>query len=241
MDMRVFRTKLDGVLIIEPDCFRDDRGFFFESYSQRRFAKHGLNLTFVQDNHSRSRRGVLRGFHYQDATAPQFRLVRCTAGEIWDVVVDLRVGSPTFGRWLGVALSEDNQKQLLIGPEFAHGFVVLSEVAEVQYKCTGHHAPSAERSLAWDDPDVAVDWPNSTPFLSERDKRGQSLEDYLTNPAFVGGDLPRGYVESPAFECDAWSSREGQGDTDGAAGSRRYDLRCTDRPPAVPQFNGTGA
>ena len=120
-------------------------------------------------------------------------------GEIRDVVVDLRVGSPTFGRWLGVSLTADNQKQLLIGPEFAHGFVVLSESAEVQYKCTGHHNPSAERSLAWDDPDVAVDWPIKDPILSERDRMGPTLKDYLQKPAFTYGDLGQGLPREPGI------------------------------------------
>jgi dTDP-4-dehydrorhamnose 3,5-epimerase len=203
MDMRVSKTELDGVLVIDPDCFRDDRGFFYESYSQRRFARHGIDLTFVQDNHSRSRRGVLRGFHYQGAAAPQFRLVRCTVGEIWDVVVDLRIGSPTFGRWLGFTLSAENQRQLLIGPEFAHGFVVRSETAEVQYKCTGHHNPSAERALAWDDPDVAVDWPIDDPFLSARDRSGPSLKEYLASPEFIYGSVAP-YAGSRAFGSDTW-------------------------------------
>jgi dTDP-4-dehydrorhamnose 3,5-epimerase len=117
-------------------------------------------------------------------TAPQFRLVRCTVGEVWDVVADLRVGSPTFGRWLGVSLSGENKKQLLIAPEFAHAFVVLSEFAEVQYKCTGHHTPSAEHTLAWNDPDIGVPWPVKDPILSKRDMGGMSLRDYLKRPAF---------------------------------------------------------
>ncbi|WP_173198889.1 dTDP-4-dehydrorhamnose 3,5-epimerase [Geobacter sp. SVR] len=184
--MRVVLTEFEGILIIEPEYFQDHRGFFFESYSKRRFAEHGLEHAFVQDNHSRSPGGVLRGLHYQNAAAPQFRLIRCTLGEIWDVAVDLRVGSPTFGKWFGVELSAENKRQVLLPPEFAHGFVVLSEFAEVQYKCTGHHEPSAEASLAWDDPDVRIPWPISNPILSDRDRNtGTSLKEYLKNPAFT--------------------------------------------------------
>jgi dTDP-4-dehydrorhamnose 3,5-epimerase len=184
MEIKVTPTDLEGVLLIEPEYFQDQRGFFFESYNRERYAAHGIDKVFVQDNHSRSSRGVLRGFHYQDATAPQWRLVRCTAGKIMDVVVDLRVGSPTFGRWLAFNLTGDNKHQILIPPEFAHGFYTLSEAAEVQYKCSGFYTPSAEASLAWDDPDVAVAWPNRQPILSQRDQNGPSLKDYLKAPAF---------------------------------------------------------
>jgi dTDP-4-dehydrorhamnose 3,5-epimerase len=186
MNINVSKTELDGVLVIEPEYFQDERGFFFESYSTRAFAAHGLNLTFVQDNHSRSAQGVLRGFHYQDATAPQYRVVRCTVGEIWDVVVDLRVGSPTLGRWIGVNLTAENKRQLLVPPEFAHGFCVLSPVAEVQYKCTNLHTAEAEHTLAWNDPDIAVAWPVQDPTLSVRDREtGASFKEYLEHPAFV--------------------------------------------------------
>jgi dTDP-4-dehydrorhamnose 3,5-epimerase len=185
VDITVKETELDGVLIIQPSWFEDERGFFFESYSRRRWAAHELDVTFVQDNHSRSGKGVLRGFHFQDATAPQHRLVRCTVGVIWDVVVDMRVGSPTFGRWLGVELTAENRTQLLMGPEFAHAFVVLSEVAEVQYKTSGFHEPSAERTLAWNDPDVGVPWPVDHPILSAKDGANPGLAAYRENPAFM--------------------------------------------------------
>ncbi len=191
MDIRVTDTEIDGVRIIEPDCFEDERGFFLESYRLDRFSAHGLTMCFVQDNHSRSARGVLRGFHYQNARAPQFRLVRCTAGAIWDVVVDLRLGSPTCGRWLGLHLSTSNRRQILIPPEFAHGFAVLSDWAEVQYKCSGHHSPSDERTLAWDDPDVGAQWPVEDPILSARDRRGMSWREYLQRPDFVIRTPPR--------------------------------------------------
>jgi dTDP-4-dehydrorhamnose 3,5-epimerase len=192
MDIRVSKTELAGALIIDLEPFEDERGFFFESYSKRTFEQHGLFHTFVQDNHSRSRRGVLRGLHYQDMTAPQVRLVRCTLGEIWDVIVDLRVGSPTFGKWIGLYLSALNKKQLLMGPEFAHGFIVLSDMAEVQYKCTGFHTPSAEHTLAWNDPDVAVPWPEREPTLSSKDRVGRRLSDYLKNPFFHMSEVKRG-------------------------------------------------
>jgi dTDP-4-dehydrorhamnose 3,5-epimerase len=185
MDIKVSSTEIEGVLLIEPEWFEDARGFFMESYHQQRFAEHGLHYAFVQDNHSRSRRGVLRGFHYQDLAAPQVRLVRCTVGEVWDVVVDLRVGSPTFGRWAAFTLSAENRHQVVIPPEFAHGFVVLSDVAEIQYKCTNFHTPSAERALAWDDGDVAVAWPVSDPVLSARDRQNPTLRDYLQHPHFT--------------------------------------------------------
>jgi dTDP-4-dehydrorhamnose 3,5-epimerase len=184
MEIQVMKSELDGILIIEPDIFRDDRGFFTESYSKRAFQQHGLDYTFVQDNHSRSKRGVLRGFHYQDKTAPQYRLVRCTLGEIWDVVVDLREGSPTLGKWLGISLTSENRKQILIAPEFAHAFVTISEFAEVQYKCTNFHTPSAEKGLFWNDPDIGVLWPLKDPILSSKDSNQMSFSEYLKNPCF---------------------------------------------------------
>ncbi|MEU7532013.1 dTDP-4-dehydrorhamnose 3,5-epimerase [Saccharothrix sp. NPDC042600] len=187
MDMTVTPTELEGVFVIQPEWFEDERGFFFESYSKRRWEQHGLSLDFVQDNHSRSTRGVLRGFHFQNTLAPQHRLVRCTVGAIFDVVVDLRVGSPTFGKWYGIELTAQNRTQLLIGPEFAHGFAVLSDVAEVQYKTTGFHNPLAEGLLAWDDPDVGVAWPITDPILSAKDSTNPSLARYLENPAFTFG------------------------------------------------------
>jgi dTDP-4-dehydrorhamnose 3,5-epimerase len=184
MDVTVSPTEFAGVLVLWADCFEDARGFFTETYHQKKLRNRGVDLTFVQDNHSRSYHRVLRGFHYQDARAPQVRVVRCTVGEIFDVIVDLKVGSPTFGRYFGIRLSSDNRKQLLIPPEFAHAFLVLSEVAEVQYKCTNHHEPAAERSLLWNDPDIAVQWPLSDPILSDRDRQAPSLKDYVKQPAF---------------------------------------------------------
>jgi dTDP-4-dehydrorhamnose 3,5-epimerase len=193
MNIRVSTTSITGIIVIEPEAFQDHRGFFYESYNKAKFAENGLLHSFVQDNHSRSSRGVLRGLHYQDGSAPQFRLIRCTVGEVWDVAVDLRVGSPTFAKWYGTALSAENKKQLLIAPEFAHGFVVLSDVAEVQYKCTGYHNASAEASIAWDDPVLQIAWPVQDPVLSDRDRtRGTSIRQYLQRPAFtyLPADLP---------------------------------------------------
>jgi len=184
--MRVTVSPLEfrGVSVVEPDQFVDARGFFMETYHRQNLLDLGLDFNFVQDNHSRSRHGVLRGFHYQDHTAPQTRLVRCSVGEILDVIVDLQVDSPTFGRHIAIRLSAENRKQLLIPPSFAHGFLVLSDVAEVQYKVTGHHVPSAEHSLAWNDPDIAIPWPISDPFVSDRDRAAPSFKDYLANPGF---------------------------------------------------------
>lgn len=185
LDIRVDTTGIEGVLIITPDCFEDDRGFFLETYNRAKWLRHGLDLTFLQENHSRSRRNVVRGLHFQDASAPQTRVVRCTQGEVFDVAVDLRVGSPTFGHWHGETLSATNRKQLLIPPEFAHGFAVLSDVAEVQYKVSGIHVPSAERTLKWNDAEVGIRWPVTTPVLSERDNtQGSALHDFLTKPCF---------------------------------------------------------
>ena len=184
-NMRVSKIEIDGPLIIDTDVFQDERGFFFESYSRQRFKGHEIDIVFVQDNHSRSSRGVLRGFHFQDLRAPQWRLVRCTVGRIWDVVVDLRASSETFGRWYAIELTAEGKRQLLVPPEFAHGFCVLSDVAEVQYKCSHCHVANAERTLAWNDPEVAVPWPVETPLLSQRDRNlGSSLRTYRENPVF---------------------------------------------------------
>jgi dTDP-4-dehydrorhamnose 3,5-epimerase len=149
------------------------------------YAAHGIHDGFVQDNHSRSRRGVLRGFHYQDDRAPMGKLVRCLQGAILDVAVDLRVGSPTFAQWVAVELNADNKRQLMVPQGLGHAFVTLSDSAEVFYKCTGTYAPSAEGTVAWNDPNINVQWPIGDPVLSGRDQNGMSLEQYLRNPAFV--------------------------------------------------------
>lgn len=184
MAIQVTKTDLDGVLLIEPEVFSDARGFFLESYNKREFVRWGITHEFVQDNHSRSIHKVLRGLHFQDMSAPQTKLVRCTLGRILDVVVDLRVGSPTFARWLAVELSPQNARQLLVPVGFAHGFAVLSEVAEVQYKCDAYYTPSAEQVVMWNDPDIGIRWPFDDPILSKRDQAGMSLKDYLAAPKF---------------------------------------------------------
>ncbi|MCX7673830.1 MAG: dTDP-4-dehydrorhamnose 3,5-epimerase [Thiobacillaceae bacterium] len=175
--MRVIETRLPGVLILEPKVFGDARGFFLESYNERTFAELGLPTRFVQDNHSRSARGVLRGLHYQ-IRQPQGKLVRVVRGAVFDVAVDLRRGSPTFGRWEGVELSEHNQRMLWVPPGFAHGFYVLSELADFLYKTTDFYAPEHERAIRWDDPDLAIAWPLAgEPLLSAKDRAAPSLRE----------------------------------------------------------------
>ena len=185
MEITLTPTDLDGVVIIDTAFFRDERGFFIESYHRRTYAEHGIDYEFVQDNHSRSGARVLRGLHFQDETAPMAKLIRCTVGAIFDVAVDLRVGSPTFGRSVGVELTADNMRQLLIPSGFAHGFATLSESAEVQYKCSGFYTPEAEGSVRWDAPELAIVWPVADPVLSARDRAAPSLADYLARPAFT--------------------------------------------------------
>lgn len=176
--MKVTAAGIAGVLIIEPQVFGDDRGFFFESFNQRRWqAATGLQCSFVQDNHSRSARGVLRGLHYQ-IEQPQGKLVRCVVGEVFDVAVDLRRESPTLGRWVGAHLSAENKRQLWIPEGFAHGFLVLSDVAEFLYKTTAYYAPQHERTIAWNDPDLKIDWPAGIqPLLSPKDAAAPWLRD----------------------------------------------------------------
>ncbi|MBK7425006.1 MAG: dTDP-4-dehydrorhamnose 3,5-epimerase [Propionivibrio sp.] len=172
--MKVTRCAIADVLLIEPRVFGDDRGFFFESFNQRTFCDiTGLSVDFVQDNHSKSARNVLRGLHYQ-ISQPQGKLVRVVAGEVFDVAVDLRRRSPTFGRWVGKRLSADNKHQLWIPSGMAHGFVVLSESAEFLYKTTDYWAPEHERCIAWNDPTLAIEWPalNGGPLLSAKDAKG---------------------------------------------------------------------
>jgi len=184
VDIHVTKTKLEGVVVIETDFFRDDRGFFIEVYHKQRYIDAGLDYDFVQDNHSRSAHKVLRGFHYQDMTAPMGKLVRCTVGAVLDVAVDLRVGSPTFGEWVGEALSADNMRQIMVPPGFGHAFVTLSDFAEVHYKCTGLYTPESEGGVRWNDPDIGVAWPFDDPVLSGRDQQSGSLQHYLKHPAF---------------------------------------------------------
>ncbi|MCD6519118.1 MAG: dTDP-4-dehydrorhamnose 3,5-epimerase [Anaerolineae bacterium] len=174
--MQVIETKLPGVLIIEPRVFEDRRGFFYESYNYREYAQRGIRDVFVQDNHSRSVKGVLRGLHYQ-APPGQAKLVRVVVGEVFDVVVDIRWGSPTYGQWLGVWLSAENRRQLYIPVGFAHGFCVTSEVAEFLYKVSNYYSPPDERGIAWDDPDLGIEWPITEPILSDRDQHHPRLKD----------------------------------------------------------------
>lgn len=174
--MRLIATELPDVQIIEPLVFGDDRGFFYESFNARQFAElTGISCAFVQDNHSRSARGVLRGLHYQVQQA-QGKLVRVCAGEVFDVAVDIRRSSPTFGRWVGTLLSAQNKRQLWVPQGFAHGFLVLSEYAEFLYKTTDYYAPQHERCIRWDDPQLAIDWPLTTAaILSSKDQAGATL------------------------------------------------------------------
>ncbi|MDP1539310.1 MAG: dTDP-4-dehydrorhamnose 3,5-epimerase [Moraxellaceae bacterium] len=174
--MRVINTHIPDVLIIEPDVFNDERGFFYESFNAREFAAlSGVDVAFVQDNHTRSVKGVLRGLHYQ-IQRPQGKLVRVVSGEIWDVAVDIRRDSVTFGQWSGVNLSANNKRQVWIPPGFAHGFLVLSDVAEVLYKTTDYWAPEHERCIRWDDATLAIDWPLlDEPVLSRKDKKAASF------------------------------------------------------------------
>ena len=176
--MKVVPTAMPEVLVLEPQVFGDDRGFFYESFNARRFEElSGVRANFVQDNHSKSAKGVLRGLHYQ-ISQPQGKLVRVTAGAIFDVVVDLRKSSPFFGRWVGVALSSENRRQIWVPPGFAHGFVVTSDSAECQYKTTDYWAPEHERSILWNDPAIGVEWPISgAPMLSGKDNQGKLLAD----------------------------------------------------------------
>ena len=175
--MNLIKTAIPDVLILEPKVFGDERGFFFESYNKKIFAQYtGVTGEFVQDNHSRSVRNVLRGLHYQ-IKQPQGKLLRVIAGEIYDVAVDLRKHSPTFGRWVGITLSAQDKRQIWIPPGFAHGFLVTSESAEVLYKTTEYYAPEFERTLRWDDPDLAIAWPlQADPIVSAKDAAGESFK-----------------------------------------------------------------
>ncbi len=174
--MKVDTCKLEGVLLVTPQIFGDDRGFFMETYNQEKAIDLGLPASFVQDNHSKSSKGVLRGLHYQ---CPQWqgKLVRVVQGEIFDVAVDIRSGSPTFGQWVGYVLNDENKQQLYVPEGFAHGFVVTSDTAEVVYKCTSLYEPEQEGSLLWNDPDIGIEWPVESPLLSGKDELGQRLID----------------------------------------------------------------
>jgi dTDP-4-dehydrorhamnose 3,5-epimerase len=182
--VNVIETNLPGVLVVEPKVFGDERGFFMESWNGRRYEEAGLPGRFVQDNLSYSAHGVLRGLHFQNPQ-PQGKLVSVLRGEVFDVAVDIRVGSPTFGRWTGATLSAENKRQFYVPEDFAHGFVVTSEVALFFYKCTDYYAPSSEKVVLWNDPDIGIEWPIDTPTLSERDRAAPPLRE------IPEGSLPR--------------------------------------------------
>jgi len=178
--------EIPGVILIEPQVFSDERGFFMEAYKYSEFASFGITERFVQDNHSRSKKGVLRGLHYQNPPKAQGKLVRVISGEIFDVAVDIRKGSPTFGKWVGIKLSAENKRMLYIPPGFAHGFCVLSDIAEVLYKTTEEFAPECEAGIIWDDPDIGIDWPIKTPILSPKDAKWPRLKDAVNGFVYQG-------------------------------------------------------
>lgn len=185
--MKLIETKIPGVLIIEPEVFRDPRGFFMETWNQDRYTQAGLPASFVQDNLSFSTRGVLRGLHFQNPNF-QGKLVFVLQGEVFDVAVDIRTGSPTFGQWVGVTLSSDNKRQFFIPEGFAHGFCVTSEIALFAYKCTDFYNPESEYGILWNDDDIGISWPVEKPILSDKDKVYPKLKDILPErlPNFGG-------------------------------------------------------
>jgi dTDP-4-dehydrorhamnose 3,5-epimerase len=182
--MNVIKTALPGVLILEPKEFSDSRGVFMEMFHAKRYAEAGISYVFVQDNYSKSIRDTLRGLHYQEPNA-QGKLVQVVAGTVYDVVVDIRRGSPTFRMWRGVELSSENRKQLWVPPGYAHGFLVRSETAEVFYKCTDFYRPDAEHSIAWDDPEIGIRWPVQHPLLSKKDAGAPRLSEISALPPYV--------------------------------------------------------
>jgi dTDP-4-dehydrorhamnose 3,5-epimerase len=184
MKAHVTPTPINDLLIVNIDYFKDDRGFFLESWNKKEFEAAGIKADFVQDSHSASGLGVLRGMHYQDMKAPMAKLVRCTVGRILDVAVDLRTSSPTFGKWFGVELTAENKTLLYVPVGFAHGFLTLSDRCEVQYKQTAFYDPEAEGGIAWNDPEIGIQWPIPNPTLSAKDQRQLTLKEYRTRPAF---------------------------------------------------------
>lgn len=177
--MQVTETEIPDVKIVKPKVFGDERGFFLETFEQKRYQQMlDINFNFVQDNHSRSQKGVLRGLHFQKQN-PQGKLVRVVRGQVYDVVVDIRKDSKTFGKWISIILSEENKTQLWIPPGLAHGFVVLSDIADFEYKCTNYYDPKSEESLLWNDPTVNIDWPITNPILSTKDKQGKTLMELV--------------------------------------------------------------
>jgi len=174
--LNVIKGKLDGILILEPKVFGDERGFFIESYNSAKFAEIGINLDFVQDNHSRSAKGVVRGLHYQ-INPGQDKLVRVVKGEVFDVVVDVRRSSPTFGEWESFYLSEENKRQVFVPKGFAHGFCVISDMADFVYKCSEYYSPADERGILWNDSDLGIEWPQKGTIISPRDQKLPLLKD----------------------------------------------------------------
>ncbi len=185
--MKVIETALSGVLILEPDVVADRRGFFVETYHQQRYSEFGLDAVFVQDNHSRSVGGVLRGLHYQ-LQQPQGKLVRVAYGKVYDVAVDVRRGSPTFGQWAGAVLDDISHRQIYLPPGFAHGFCVLSDIADFVYKCTNFYHPESQQGIRWDDPALGIDWPLEQVILSTRDAAYPLLADQSEDllPLYAG-------------------------------------------------------
>lgn len=184
--MRFQPTDLPEVILIEPEVFRDPRGFFLETWNARKFREGGISAAFVQDNHSRSARGTVRGLHAQQQR-PQGKLIRVVAGDIFDVAVDIRRGSPTFGRWVSFPLSAESFRQCYVPPGFAHGFCVVSESAEVEYKCTDFYDPADEITIAWNDPELAIAWPVREPVLSAKDRSAPQLREVLDRlPVYEG-------------------------------------------------------
>lgn len=178
--MHVIETKIADVKIIQPKVFGDARGFFLETFEKKRYQELlNIDLEFVQDNHSRSSQGVLRGLHFQTQN-PQGKLVRVVRGAVFDVAVDIRPDSPTFGQWEGVILSEENKTQFWVPPGLAHGFIVLSDIADFEYKCTDYYNPVHEGCLIWNDPEINIEWPNTNPLLSDKDKQGKTLKEFFS-------------------------------------------------------------
>lgn len=186
--MKVTETSLKDVYVIEPQVFGDARGWFMESWSEKKLKEYGIDNEWVQDNHSYSaQKGVLRGLHYQLNPCCQAKIVRCTRGEIWDVAVDIRKGSPQYGKWVGVKLTGENKKQLYIPRGFAHGFITLSDDVEVQYKADNYYAPECDGNIRWDDPDIGIEWPIEPTILSDKDAKAPLLKE-RTNLNFVYGE-----------------------------------------------------
>ena len=180
------KLEIPDVILIKPEVFEDERGFFMETYKISDFKNAGIEYNFVQDNHSRSKKGVLRGLHYQLEPMAQGKLIRCIRGRIWDVVVDIRKGSPWYGKWIGVELSEENKLMLWIPPGFAHGFVALENDTEVIYKVTKEYAPELDRGIIWNDPDIGIEWPVDNPILSEKDSKLPRLKEAENNFVYKG-------------------------------------------------------